>query len=993
MAGGMNVGAIYYEVEADTSKLVNSSTNVDATLDKMNKRFGQTDKAANQAQFRMTQTAAAVKGLGREATVSSSALKGFSGVLAGVISLQGVSGLIQMAEAYNEMAERVQMATGSTEEFNTVQTRLLDTANKTYRSLAEAQEVYVRTSASLKAMGYDLDASLDVTDSLSFAFVKNATSVARASSATDAFSKVLNKGKVEADAWETILAAIPTVVDDVAAAAGRSATEIRQMGVSGELSARMLTEGLRKSLDDNKKAAEGMATTVRDAFTALKNNLSAMVGEANRASGSTAVLSKGILLLADNLNTVVTALTILGAGALAKYIASLGLSVVASTRAALAAREKAAATLAQALAEEKATAAAAGHAAAQVRLGGSLSASTAAANAHRTASLALATAQKGVVGVGTSLVGLLGGPVGIIALLASAAASVVLFSDSSKNAVPSVDQLADSIDNLTQAQLDLRRVQVGDAIEQMAKTAREANQSVSGLTRDIEALTAAQARGANIGQEGLANAKKTLIEQRVEAEKAGAELQRLFDLQAKLDTQKPRERTQSGGGTPAPQADPDVAKRLQAMRDELELAKLTGAARERLQAIQKLGANATAAERLEAERLATQIYTLEQAQKKGTDSTKKSAEAAKENQKVLDGLATTLMQVGLSAQELEVAKARASLNEFATPEEVANVEALARAISQVTQAEQNRKLLAQADPIAGAQMDFQLQIDNLRKLNEAKLIEDARYLELKGQAEVAYDERMRLLQEENFRRQSEWNDLLMGSLDQLGATAADTLIGIATGASSGEDAIKALAGAILKQGVTALIEMGIQYVKNLIMGKAAGAAATAFGVAQAAVLATAWAIPAALASLASFGANSAPAMAGIASTVGLAEGLAMVGGGGMLYGGQVDPAKMYRINENGAPEIFNAANGQQYMMPNQRGEVVSNRDATSGGGAGQGWPMVNINLIEDRSRAGEVTQSRDGQFLTVDAFVADIRGGGEMSQAIESTYGSTRQGR
>jgi len=81
----------------------------------------------------MTQTAAAVKGLGREASVSSSALKGFSGVLAGLISLQGVSSLIQMAEAYNEMAERVQMATLNTAEFNMVQTRLLDTANKTWR--------------------------------------------------------------------------------------------------------------------------------------------------------------------------------------------------------------------------------------------------------------------------------------------------------------------------------------------------------------------------------------------------------------------------------------------------------------------------------------------------------------------------------------------------------------------------------------------------------------------------------------------------------------------------------------------------------------------------------------------------------------------------------------------------------------------------------------------------------------------------------------------
>ena len=146
MAGGLNVGSIYYEVEADTSKLVNSSTNVDSTLDKMNKRFGQTDKAANQAQFQMTQTAAAVKGLGREVAVSSSALKGFSGVLAGLISLQGVSGLIQMAEAYNEMAERVQMATANAAEYNTVQTRLLETANKTYRSLSEACLLYASPS-------------------------------------------------------------------------------------------------------------------------------------------------------------------------------------------------------------------------------------------------------------------------------------------------------------------------------------------------------------------------------------------------------------------------------------------------------------------------------------------------------------------------------------------------------------------------------------------------------------------------------------------------------------------------------------------------------------------------------------------------------------------------------------------------------------------------------------------------------------------------------
>lgn len=992
MAGGMNVGAIYYEVEADTSKLVNSSTSVDSTLDKMNKRFDQTDKAANQAQFQMTKTAAAVKGLGREATVSSSALRGLTGLLAGLVSLQGVTSLIQMAEAYNEMAERVQMATSSTAEYNTVQSRLLETANKTYRSLAEAQEVYIRTSAALKSMGYDTEAALDVTDSLSYSFVKNATSVDRAKSATDAFSKVLNKGKVEADAWETILAAIPTVVGDVAAAAGLTAEEVRKLGVSGQLTARQLSEGLRTSLDDNRKAADGMATTIKDAFTALRNNLSALVGEANRSSGATGVLSQAVLALAGNLNTVVSALLAIGAGAAAKYIAGMTGSVVASAKAALAARDQAAAALQQAVANERAAAAAAGQAAAQVRLGGSLAASTAAANAHRVAQTALAAAQRAATAAGTGLVSILGGPAGIVGLLATAAASVLLFGDNAKKAAPNVEQLSDAVDNLTQAQLDLRRVQVGDAIQLVEQEAREAAQSVAGLTKDIDALTAAQQRGANIGAEGLSNANKTLVEQRANLEEVNTRLQKLYELQDKLNNQKPRERTSSGPAAPA-DADPEVAKRLQGMRDELALAKLTGDARARLAAIQKLGANATKEERAEAERLASEIYTLEQAQKAGESSTKKSTEAAKENQKVIDGLATALYEAGLAGTELEVVKARAALNPFATPEQVEQVEALARAIGKVNEAEQNKKLLGQVDPIAGAQMEFQTQIENLRKLNEAKLLEDQRYLELKAQAETAYDERSRVLQEENFRRQSGWNELLMSSLDQLGASATDTLVGIATGATSGEDAIKALAGAILKQGVAALVQMGIQYVKNLIMGKAAGTAATAFGIAQAATLATAWAVPAALASLASFGANSAPAMAGIASTVGLAEGLAMVSGGGRLYGGGVDAAKMYRINENGQPEVFNAANGQQFMLPNRRGEVVSNRDATGGEGSAQGWPMVNINLIEDRSRAGEVSQTRDGQFLTVDAFVADIRGGGEMSQAIESTYGSTRQGR
>ncbi|OAE52882.1 hypothetical protein A7J71_18110 [Achromobacter insolitus] len=983
----LNVGTIYYEVESDTSKLVNSTGDVESSLDRMNRQFARTDKAANSAQFQMTKTASAVKGLGRESDQAAISMRGLTGVIAGLVTLQGARGLIDMAEAYGEMSERVRMATASASEYAMVQQRLLANANSTYRSLSESSEVYIRTADSLRALGYSTEGALDAVDSLSYLFVTNAASAQRADGAISAFTKSLNKGKVEADGWETLMAAVPSIVNDIAAASGRSAEEIRKMGVSGELTSRMLTEGLVQSLEKNRDAAAAMATNLKDAFRSFSNNLSVFLGEANNASGATGLLSSAIIKLGENIDTIVKLLTVAGAGALAKYIAQLTASALAQAKAALSARALAAEEVRLAQAQAQATAAAAGQAAANLRLGGSHAEAAAAATAHRAATDALTAAQARSAGVGATLLGLLGGPAGIVALVASAAAGVLLFGDNSKSAAPSVEQLAEAVDNLTQAQLDLRRVQVGDAIQQVEKEAREAAQSVAGLTKDIDALTAARERGANIGADGLSNANKTLVEQKASLEEVNTRLQKLYELQDKLNNQKPRERVSTAPSTP--DADPEVAKRLKAMRDELELAKLTGEARVRLQAIQKLGANATAAERKEAEDLAAQIYALEQAQKRGTDTTKRSAEAAKENQKVIDGLATSLYEAGLAGEALAVAKAKASLNQFATPEEIANVEALAKAVYEASQYQPNRQLLGQVDPIAGEQMGFQTQIENLRKLNEAKLLEDQRYLDLKAQAETAHDERMRQLQEENFRRQSSWNDMLIGTVDRLGQAGTDALVGVATGATKGADAARALGQAILRDGVGSLVQMGVQYVKNLIMGKAAATVATAAGVAQATTLAAAWAPAAALASLASFGANSAPAMAGIASTVATTQGLALTGLG-RQYGGPVAASKMYRINENGAPEVLNAANGQQFLLPNTRGEVVSSKDASASQQASRG---VVVNLYENPDRAGQVERSQgpDGEDV-INAFVADIRGGGRASQAIEGAYALRRRG-
>ena len=263
-------------------------------------------------------------------------------LLQGLMAASGAfGGLIQTADAYGQMAERIRMATKSQEEYELVQQRILASANTTYRGLAEQQEMYIRSAEALKALGYDTQQVLDITDSFSYLLATNAASAEKGAAAIDAYTKSMQAGRVESDAWQSILAATPTIVDAIAKATGKTTAEIRAMGVAGRLSVTDLNEGLRQTVDANKAATEGMVTTVNDAMTRLKNTWSVYIGEANRANGSTQRIVGTLNLLSENLNSVVnialTAGNVLAAvwgvralQALATYTASLRTATLAT---------------------------------------------------------------------------------------------------------------------------------------------------------------------------------------------------------------------------------------------------------------------------------------------------------------------------------------------------------------------------------------------------------------------------------------------------------------------------------------------------------------------------------------------------------------------------------------------------------------------------------------------------------------------------------------
>lgn len=88
-------------------------------------------------------------------------------------------------------------------------------------------------------------------------------------------------------------------------------------------------------------------------------------------------------------------------------------------------------------------------------------------------------------------------------------------------------------------------------------------------------------------------------------------------------------------------------------------------------------------------------------------------------------------------------------------------------------------------------------------------------------------------------------------------------------------------------------------------------------------------------------------------------------GGGRLTGGPASAGSTYRINEAGAPEMFVGANGRQYMMPTQAGNVVP----ADGLGAGKA-PTVIIQNMGTPQRVE--SQSYDSGTNTATLVVADL---------------------
>ncbi|HBY6064557.1 TPA: hypothetical protein MIZ94_26260 [Klebsiella pneumoniae] len=456
-----------------------------------------------------------------------------------------------------------------------------------------------------------------------------------------------------------------------------------------------------------------------------------------------------------------------------------------------------------------------------------------------------------------------------------------------------------------------------------------------------------------------------------------------YDLQKAEEARQEAQRKGEQQDKRSASAAESVSQKLENLRQQSELAASSTQELSRdsaiLRAQQSLGSAATQAQIQEAGQYAAKAWDAAAAARGVTEALKAMPEQA-ENKSYAESMQN--LKAALNAGKIDLQEYNAATEQMEQQHQANLAKIRSQQVVNPTQ-----QALAEVDPVQQLANQHAQELALIQQFEQQGVLAHQNALALKNAADTQYEQQRTAAQWEILSQQSLGYNMLTSAVDAFSGNASNAITGLLTGTMSAQEAMQSLGNTILNSVINSIVQVGVEMLKNFIIGQTIGAASTANGLLQASMLTNAWTPAAYAASVATGGA--AAKVGAVAYGSGLATSMALSTVSGARYnGGPVSAGGLYQVGEKGKPEIYQASTGKQYMIPGDNGKVISNKDMQSGGGI-----SVQVNVINQST--GATVQSADGYMqdgsAVVDLLITDMERGGPVSSQMQQTFGLSRK--
>lgn len=251
--------------------------------------------------------------LERDSGAIGATLKGLGGSFAAYLGGQQIAGMI---DSYTRLQNSLRVAGLEGAALEAAQSRLLATAQKYGVEVGALTNLFGTLSQASKELGVSQADVFKLTDAVSASLKISGISAEGASGALLQLGQTLRGGRVQAEEYNSLIDGLYPLLEAAAngsARFGGSVAKLTTLVKDGKVNSREFFDAIVAGTAQLETKAAKAADTLSGAVTHLTNALTVYVGESAKANGATNALVGGIDLLAQNIDTIIPAIALLGA--------------------------------------------------------------------------------------------------------------------------------------------------------------------------------------------------------------------------------------------------------------------------------------------------------------------------------------------------------------------------------------------------------------------------------------------------------------------------------------------------------------------------------------------------------------------------------------------------------------------------------------------------------------------------------------------------------
>lgn len=270
--------------------------------------------------------------IGKKAASSKSGVGMLKNALAGLAGVFAVTQLRRWLDAWTSATGIVNIFSKSADQTAAVMDRLYKIAQNTRQPIDSTTQSYHQMSIAAAALGASQQQLLDFTEAVNMSFAISKTPANTARGGIIQLGQAMNEGIVRAQEYNSMINSMPVVLQIVSKnieGVDGSLAKLRRRMLDGKLTSKEFFEALLKGAPEMAEMFQKSGRTIGQAFIVMENSIIKYIGRLDEASGFSRAFFATAEAGADNIENLVKAFVLLGSPLVVSGLLKINAALIA----------------------------------------------------------------------------------------------------------------------------------------------------------------------------------------------------------------------------------------------------------------------------------------------------------------------------------------------------------------------------------------------------------------------------------------------------------------------------------------------------------------------------------------------------------------------------------------------------------------------------------------------------------------------------------------